>query len=186
MVFLRSTRGFRARLTRCRSPCLAVPQEKSLSAVDQYNGCEEPAIGAKPSSRAKARLVGTASMSAVRSVHASRKSPVHSKRYEAVLNVARPKLNKYPGGYPGDTEETFPLAERSFKSIRTRFRYQCHSCSTIFKEHEKICASCQHELCPECPRHPPKKIRTQPVEALMERVAQKLAVVDITSQASAV
>ncbi|MCJ1298821.1 hypothetical protein MMC08_001612 [Hypocenomyce scalaris] len=29
-----------------------------------------------------------------------------------------PKPKKYPGGYPGDTEETFPLAERSFKRAR--------------------------------------------------------------------
>ena len=104
----------------------------------------------------------------------------------AKLKPPRPKPHKYPRGYPGDAQATFPLAERCFRPIRMRFRYHCHACSTVFQRRENICGACGHERCPLCLRHPPKRIKTEPVEALMDRVSQKLAGVDIASPAAAV
>lgn len=104
----------------------------------------------------------------------------------AKLKTVSPKLNKYPQGYPGDAAGTFPLAERCFKPQGTRFRYQCHYCSAVFKEQEGICGSCDHERCSECARYPSKRVKVQPVDSLMDSVSQKLGMVDITSQAAVV
>jgi len=38
-----------------------------------------------------------------------------------------------------------------------RVRRTCHECSTLYQPGSKVCASCQHVRCADCPRDPPKK-----------------------------
>lgn len=78
-----------------------------------------------------------------------------------MLSKHRPKTKKWPNGYPGDQEETFPLAERSMKQPRTRYRWECHECQKVFIEHEKTCRGCNHDRCNDCPRKPPKKTKKE-------------------------
>ncbi|MCJ1404043.1 hypothetical protein MMC11_007267 [Xylographa trunciseda] len=85
-----------------------------------------------------------------------------------------PKLQKFPYGYPGDTVETFPLAERTLRPIRTRTRYQCHECKKLFLEHEKICGGCKHERCEHCLRQPPKKVKPEPAPEVLQSVEQRM------------
>lgn len=94
-------------------------------------------------------------------------------------NVFRPKLKKWPNGYPGDKEETYPLAERRLRAIRTHVRWECHSCKAMFKDHEKTCGSCQHQLCDQCKRHPPKRVKPPPDEAVVKSLEERLAKVNL-------
>ncbi|MCJ1229229.1 hypothetical protein MMC12_005894 [Toensbergia leucococca] len=96
-----------------------------------------------------------------------------------------PKLSKHPNGYPGDREETYPLAERHLRTIRTRIRYTCHTCSTTFKEDEKLCASCGHERCDECPRSPPRRPPEGLDEEAVGSVEERMRRLDLSPQASA-
>lgn len=67
------------------------------------------------------------------------------------------KLHKYPDGYPGDAEpppELYPPLERVYRKTRTRVKWSCHSCSSMFKEKSKTCEKCSHELCDDCTRIP--------------------------------
>lgn len=102
-----------------------------------------------------------------------------------ILTIYRPKTSKYPEGYPGDAEETFPLALRELRRIRTRVRWTCHACQTVFKDHEKICGSCSHERCNECGRQPPKKVRAPLDEAAVQSISEKMKSVQLSPQASA-
>ncbi|PVH86678.1 hypothetical protein DL98DRAFT_309198 [Cadophora sp. DSE1049] len=43
------------------------------------------------------------------------------------------------------------------KSPRQRVRRTCHECQTLFPRGTKICSSCDHVRCVECPRDPAKK-----------------------------
>ncbi|MCJ1472285.1 hypothetical protein MMC13_000932 [Lambiella insularis] len=86
-----------------------------------------------------------------------------------------PKLSKFPNGYPGDVEETFPLAERKLRPIRTRIRWQCHGCNKMFTEHAKTCATCEHERCEQCMRHPPKRIKPGPSPEVLQSLEEKMA-----------
>jgi hypothetical protein len=40
------------------------------------------------------------------------------------------------------------------KKPKQRVRRTCHSCSTLFQPGSKICASCNHTRCVDCPREP--------------------------------
>ena len=46
--------------------------------------------------------------------------------------------------------------ERVHKRIRMRVRYTCHNCSTIYG-HDRICVSCDHPRCTQCPRYPARR-----------------------------
>lgn len=70
-----------------------------------------------------------------------------------------PKLNKYPEGYPGDSEQLYPLGRRELRPARTHVRWTCEKCDTMFKDHGKTCENCGHEKCDDCPRKPPKKVK---------------------------
>ena len=87
----------------------------------------------------------------------------------------RPKLKKWPEGYPGDVEESFPLAQRVPRQVRTRYRWECHTCQKPFMEHEKVCAGCRHERCEQCPRKPPKKTKKTQDPAVVRSVEEKMA-----------
>lgn len=101
------------------------------------------------------------------------------------LTRHRPKLDKYPHGYPGDTEEAFPLARRELRSIRTHVRWTCHECNTLFKDTETICAGCSHERCGDCPREPPTT-KAEPLdEEAVQSIERKMKEIAISPQASA-
>lgn len=101
------------------------------------------------------------------------------------LTRHRPKLDKYPQGYPGDTEEAFPLARRELRSIRTHVRWTCHECNTLFKDTEKICGNCSHKRCDDCPREPPKTPEAPLDEEAIKSIERKMKEIDISPQASA-
>ena len=97
----------------------------------------------------------------------------------------RPKLDKYPDSYPGDREEMYPLVTRHRKKIRVHVRWTCHTCQASFKDGEKTCAGCGHQRCDECPRHPPKKVKTEFEEEAVRSVEEKLKNLGLSPQASA-
>ena len=77
------------------------------------------------------------------------------------------------------------MVRRELRPIRTRVRWTCHSCTTIFKDLEKTCRSCGHERCDDCTREPPKTEDEPLDEAAIESVAEKMRQIEISPQASA-
>lgn len=112
-------------------------------------------------------------------------SLLHRTQPASTNHCRSPKLKKHPNGYPGDVEETFPLAQRTLRSPRTRFRWECHTCYQPFIEHEKVCRGCQHERCNQCPRKPPKKVRAQPDPEVVRSVEEKMAKMGLNAPAPA-
>ncbi len=100
------------------------------------------------------------------------------------LTILRPKLAKYAEGYPGDKEETFPMAIRHHRDVRVHVRWTCEKCSTMFKDLEKICGKCGHERCNECTRQPPKKEEGLD-PAAVERIEKRMKEMDLSPHASA-
>ncbi len=98
-------------------------------------------------------------------------------------NLHRPKTGKYPDGYPGDTEETFPLAERTLKNTRMRVRWECHECKTFFRSGERTCKNCKHERCETCQRIPPKKVKREPDPSAVQGLEEKLAAMRVSPAA---
>ncbi|KAF6223843.1 hypothetical protein HO173_013174 [Letharia columbiana] len=96
-----------------------------------------------------------------------------------------PKSDKYLEGYPGDTEETFPLAKREMRSIRTHVRWNCEKCETLFQDTEKTCGHCGHEKCNECPRQPPKTVKRTLDDEAVKSVEERMKTLDVSPQASA-
>jgi hypothetical protein len=82
------------------------------------------------------------------------------KRNELCANLnlffawSRPKLHKYPDGYPGDAEPPVEPPARTWKRPRQRVRYTCHICSTVYRSGEKNCSSCGQAKGPETIRDP--------------------------------
>ena len=105
--------------------------------------------------------------------------------YSVILTTHRPKLSKYPDGYPGDREEMYPLALRHRKKVRVHVRWTCHTCQGSFKDHEKICTGCGHERCEQCLRYPPKKEKKEFDEDVVRSVEEKLKNISLSPQASA-
>lgn len=66
----------------------------------------------------------------------------YGQREEVILTMPNPKA----GGQP--------LVR---KKPMQRVRRNCHECSALFAPGSKICASCQHVRCTDCPRDPAKK-----------------------------
>ncbi|KNG51734.1 hypothetical protein TW65_01131 [Stemphylium lycopersici] len=75
------------------------------------------------------------------------------------------KLTKWPAGYPGDAEpdsETemdrqLQKFRRTWRKPRTRVRWQCEKCNSLFRNHSPQCPACGHERCDQCTRSPVKK-----------------------------
>ncbi|KAG0652797.1 hypothetical protein D0Z07_0588 [Hyphodiscus hymeniophilus] len=65
-----------------------------------------------------------------------------------------PKMDAYEFPSRPDRE-----ALRIEKPIRMRIHRTCHKCQTTFGGN-KICASCEHPRCSQCPRYPAKKAKT--------------------------
>ncbi|KAF2733687.1 hypothetical protein EJ04DRAFT_267779 [Polyplosphaeria fusca] len=72
------------------------------------------------------------------------------------------KLTKWPNGYPGDVEadsETevereLEQARRMWRKPRTRVRWECEQCQSLFVEGSPLCPGCGHERCDKCNRRP--------------------------------
>jgi hypothetical protein len=91
------------------------------------------------------------------------------------------KKKKYPDGYPGDAPSSNPSAP---------IKYSCHKCSKTFPAIPNPatsgeptpnleCVRCHHELCKECPRAVPVKVEPAPDPAVLEKVREKLARLDV-------
>lgn len=113
-----------------------------------------------------------------------------------VLTGCRPKLKKYPDGYPGDAEPPLEPQPRVWKKPRRRVRYICHICSTLYQPGEKVCSKCNQEKGPDTIRQPyvkshdryplkrlltlhrPKKVKPEPDPEVLKRVQERLAQLD--------
>jgi hypothetical protein len=72
------------------------------------------------------------------------------------------KLTKWPTGYPGDAEpdseteveKQLDKFRRTWRKPRTRVRWQCEKCNSLFLNHSPQCPGCGHERCDKCSRSP--------------------------------
>ncbi|KAF2844659.1 hypothetical protein T440DRAFT_484012 [Plenodomus tracheiphilus IPT5] len=79
------------------------------------------------------------------------------------------KLTKWPAGYPGDVdpdsdsevEKQLDKFRRTWRKPRTRVRWQCDKCYTLFLNHSPQCPGCGHERCDNCTRSPTKKTKNE-------------------------
>ncbi|KAF2690486.1 hypothetical protein K458DRAFT_483823 [Lentithecium fluviatile CBS 122367] len=79
------------------------------------------------------------------------------------------KLSKWPNGYPGDVdpdseaelERALEQARRIWRKPRTRVRWECEECHSLFLEGSPQCPGCGHARCEKCVRKPIKKIKTE-------------------------
>jgi hypothetical protein len=73
-----------------------------------------------------------------------------------------PKLSKWPNGYPGDVdpdseeelERALEQARRIWRKPRTRVRWECEECHSLFIEGSPQCPGCGHVRCDSCVRKP--------------------------------
>jgi hypothetical protein len=73
------------------------------------------------------------------------------------LERARHLAQKYNIDLDTSDWKIIEVAERVEKPIRMRIHRSCHVCGTSYGAN-KICASCRHERCVQCPRYPKKKV----------------------------
>ncbi|KAF2871716.1 hypothetical protein BDV95DRAFT_47404 [Massariosphaeria phaeospora] len=79
------------------------------------------------------------------------------------------KLNKWPNGYPGDVDADsdagadaeLEKAKRIWKRPRTRVRWECEECHSLFMEGSPQCPGCGHERCEKCTRNPLKRVKKE-------------------------
>ncbi|KAF2268717.1 hypothetical protein CC78DRAFT_575698 [Lojkania enalia] len=80
------------------------------------------------------------------------------------------KLSKWPNGYPGDVDpdsetevEHVPPKEprRIWRTPRTRIRWECEECHSLFLDGSPQCPGCGHERCDKCIRKPLKRIKKE-------------------------
>ncbi|KAF2467687.1 uncharacterized protein BDR25DRAFT_291665 [Lindgomyces ingoldianus] len=79
------------------------------------------------------------------------------------------KLSKWPNGYPGDAEpnsETevereLEMARRIWRKPRTRVRWECEECQSLFLDGSPQCPGCGHERCEKCTRKPLKRVKQE-------------------------
>ncbi|KAL8850389.1 MAG: hypothetical protein Q9221_004710 [Calogaya cf. arnoldii] len=94
-----------------------------------------------------------------------------------------PKKDKYPAGYPGDSDYDIAIRERH--PIRVHVRWTCHQCSKTFRDLSRKCEGCGHDRCDDCPRNPPKREKPKLDPDAVKSVEERMRQMDITSQASA-
>ena len=92
----------------------------------------------------------------------------------------RSKKDKFPEGYPGDSD--YNVATRERHPIRQHVRWTCHNCSKTFKDLSRTCEGCQHERCDECPRHPPKREKPALDPDAVKKIEEKMKGMDISPQ----
>ncbi|KAL8941964.1 MAG: hypothetical protein Q9216_001944 [Gyalolechia sp. 2 TL-2023] len=106
-----------------------------------------------------------------------------SKSLEHVLTVPRSKLEKYPEGYPGDSDYNRVIRERH--PIRVHVRWRCHECDQTFRDLSRKCEGCGHERCDNCPRQPPKREKPKLNPEAVKSVGERMRNMDLSPQASA-
>lgn len=94
-----------------------------------------------------------------------------------------PKTEKYPEGYPGDSDYNRVIRERH--PIRMHVRWTCHECDKTFKDLSRKCEGCGHERCDDCPRHPPKREKPKLNPDAVKSVEERMRTMDLSPQASA-
>lgn len=195
--------------TRCKK-CPRYPSKKSKDSKDKGKGLAPGDFAISPGDKGKGRsdLISLTMPSRATGKELTRRGPVQRVRRTchkcSTLFVGKatqcetckhmrcpkcprepPKLDKYPHGYPGDTEETFPLARRELRSIRVHVRWTCHECKTLFKDTETTCGKCSHERCDHCSREPPETRKEPLDEEAVKSIERKMKEIAISPQASA-
>ncbi|KAF1831090.1 hypothetical protein BDW02DRAFT_70939 [Decorospora gaudefroyi] len=104
------------------------------------------------------------------------------------------KLSKWPNGYPGDVEPDSEAEvemqvdrfRRMWRKPRTRVRWQCEKCNTLFHNHSHQCPGCGHERCDQCSRSPVRSAKKeQQFDAqVVAAVEAKLRAIDVGDSAS--
>jgi hypothetical protein len=95
-------------------------------------------------------------LSTVKTEPATETAPAPTKRTTKELERARHLAQKYNIDLDTSDWKIIEVAERVEKPIRMRIHRTCHVCKTSYGAN-KICASCGHERCKQCPRYPKKK-----------------------------
>ncbi|KAL8771617.1 MAG: hypothetical protein Q9209_003061 [Squamulea sp. 1 TL-2023] len=95
-----------------------------------------------------------------------------------------PKKDKYPEGYPGDSD--YNIATRERHPIRVHVRWTCHQCSSTFRDLSRKCEGCGHDRCDDCPRHPPKREKPKLDPDAVKSIDERMRKMDISPQASAI
>ena len=103
----------------------------------------------------------------------------------SLLMMFSPKQEKYLGGYPGDTLEDSQSGEKVKIPRRSKSRWNCEKCATLFKDREKTCANCGHEKCDSCPRTSPAQKPKPEDEGAIRSVEERMRNLDVSPQASA-
>jgi hypothetical protein len=90
------------------------------------------------------------------------------RRTEAVQGLQQEAITS-----PGRLE---PHPGRINKRFRVRVHYTCHECQNPFPPKESNCSACDHELCKDCPRNPPRREHrhTSPNNKTLETVSMHL------------
>ncbi|KAL8678205.1 MAG: hypothetical protein Q9186_005423 [Xanthomendoza sp. 1 TL-2023] len=94
-----------------------------------------------------------------------------------------PKKEKYPAGYPGDSDYNAAVRERH--PIRVHVRWTCHQCSQTFQDLSRQCQGCGHDRCDDCPRQPPKREKPKLDPDAVKKIEARMKEMDISPQASA-
>lgn len=100
-----------------------------------------------------------------------------------LLTHNRPKKDKYPAGYPGDSD--YSVATRERHPIRVHVRWTCHQCSKTFRDLSRRCEGCGHDRCDECPRQPPKREKAKLDPEAVRKIDERMKEVNISPSASA-
>ncbi|KAL9038939.1 MAG: hypothetical protein Q9180_002828 [Flavoplaca navasiana] len=90
-----------------------------------------------------------------------------------------PKKDKYPAGYPGDSD--YNVATRERHPIRVHVRWTCHECSQTFRDLSRKCQGCGHDRCDDCPRNPPKREKPALDPDAVKSVEERMRKMDVGS-----
>ncbi|KAL8730676.1 MAG: hypothetical protein Q9166_003868 [cf. Caloplaca sp. 2 TL-2023] len=94
-----------------------------------------------------------------------------------------PKKDKYPEGYPGDSDYNVLIRERH--PIRVHVRWTCHQCSNTFRDLSRKCEGCGHERCDDCPRKPPKREKPKLDPDAIKKIDERMKEMEISPPAPA-
>ncbi|KAI4256013.1 MAG: hypothetical protein LQ352_002284 [Teloschistes flavicans] len=151
-----------ARVAKTAAASITIHEERARTLFIKYGLTLEPGEWTspiKPDAERVEKKIQCAEL--VTNVRVSSKDGLRNARIvgtnaaHSVLAYRTPKKDKYPEGYPGDSDYSTALRERH--DIRVHVRWTCHQCSKTFKDLSRTCEGCRHERCDECPRHPPKR-----------------------------
>lgn len=89
------------------------------------------------------------------------------------------------GTFPDNSEKAPAVpVRRELRPIRIHVRWECHQCSVPFKDTEKICRNCRHELCENCSREPPLEKDEQLDPEAVQSVEEKMKELAVSAPAA--